>query len=371
MAVSQDDWNGALTRFLDKLPLRPCIVPPAPSFCTVCGRLNHHVASACKFYPLRFEREMGRTTIEPAGFMGRRDTFEIDAGYDEEEEEQELLDAPMIEFERPVRVPVSLVAPAATTIPADFSSPSTKTASTMEAEIEVVEAELVEVIEEPAEEPVRERTAEGEAIAPATPPAPLVTESVKEEQLVPPEKMTVIAPIYHQPKLKIIVEEKPPVKAEELPLPPPPPDYKGPIPAAAMNGEMEQETPAAKTEIPPVPEKPVETEAVMPPSPPEILPSIPETPPEKPMPPVENEKTPPETPEKAPPSKPEAPGPENALPVPPPPPTPTTGRRTGGLYDIFRRKPVEPKKEAPNKIKDEKKKKEDEELLKKLKTIEK
>jgi hypothetical protein len=363
MAISQDEWNGELTRFLDRLPLRPCIVPPAPSFCTVCGRLNHPVASACKFYPLRFDRELGRTTVESASFMARRDTFEIDIDFEEEEEEPEIPDAPMIEFERRERIPVLPPAPITGLVPAN------------EADVEVVEAELVEVIEEPAEETVIKRIEEGETTQVSQEAGPtegreiesqIEQKPVREEQPVQPEKMTVIAPIYPQPKLKIIAIEKPPVKTEEMPLPPPPPDYKGPLPAGVIQGEPVMESPPPKAEVQPsAPEALVIPETTPIPPSPESPPSKPEAPQERPEQPAAPE---------LPPVKPETPEPENAPPVAPTPaPAPPTGRRTGGLYDIFRRKPTEPKKDAPapQKAKSDEKKKEDEELLKRLKSIEK
>lgn len=437
MAVSQDEWNGELTRFLDKLPFRPCIVPPAPSFCTLCGRLDHPVASACKFYPLRFEREMGRTSVEPPSLMSRRDTFEIDIGFDEEEEEQELPEAPMIEFERPQRATVAAVAPVAKRVPDD------------EAEVEVVEVELVEVVEEPGEETEEEpvgkelekemlpekgetddlkedlqsrikeeiekelvdegKPSEGRdqadvkreaweldedeearllqkapeeigpepktAMGPVEPskklkrilkaakvakeggdkPAMAIAIKqpeagpVKEEQPIPHESMTVIAPIYPQPKLKIIDGDRPPARSDRMPLPPPPPDYIGPMPANAPSAETQpSDGTVAPQTAPAISEEPERT---------------PDAP--APKPPIAEETA----------GKPEKPGPIEKAPEAPAPsaPQPATGRRTGGLYDIFRRKPPETKKEAPKPEKDKgnDKKKEDEELLKRLKSIEK
>jgi hypothetical protein len=258
----------------------------------------------------------------------------------------ELSHAPMIEFERPERVPVARTAAVARALPVAQPAAMAGPAGPQEAEVEVVEADLVEVIEEPAEEPVKERKAVSESAALAVPLAPPATEPVKMERPVPPEKMTVPAPIYHKPKLKIIATRKTPTRPEGLPLPPPPPDYKGSLPPAAVHGEPAMESPHAKPDVPP----------------------------EMPVPPIAPEQAPPVTPEKTPPLKTDAPAMEKASPLTPQPaPAPTTGRRTGGLYDIFRRKPAEPNKEvpAPEKVKNEKKKKEDEELLKKLKTIEK
>lgn len=466
MAVSQDEWTGELTKFLDRLPVRPCIVPPPPSFCTVCGRLDTPVATACKFYPLRFEREMGRTTVEPAAFKPRRDTFEIDIGFEEEEEEPALAEAPMIEFERPERPPARAPVAVGRKGPAE------------EAEVEVVEAELVEVIEDEAEEekekgelqealpgkaperlkdevqrtiedeieeelkaevkaaetlrktdresweleqaeqeellkrakeleaqlkekqqaalakkeeekpieaegpqekPGKEDLGELEQMAPeaeaATPTrriaeavrvpeedaeGPALAIAVKQpegepaKETKPPteERMTVIAPIYPQPKLKIIDTEKPAKKAEELPLPPPPPDYKGPMPTGS------EPTLEAKPEIPTKPDAPIEPVA--------------------PAPKIEKltEEKGPTMPQVEPIEPPAASAsfvkkPENGpTPATPPP----TGRRTGGLYDIFRRKPAELKKEPAkpeNGKGDDKKKQSDEELLKRLKNIDK
>jgi len=365
MAISQDEWKGELTSFLDKLPPRPCIVPPPPSFCTVCGRLNGPVAGSCKFYPLRFERETGRTSIESASFAKKRDTFEFDADF-EDEEEEELYDAPMIEFGRPERVFAPKAAPIARAVPMDMAVMKAKPATPPEPDIVEVEAELVEVVEEPAEEPA------GEPPAPV-PPAPPEAKPPAEDQGVPPEKMTVIAPIYHHPKLKIIAQEKPAPKEEDLPLPPPPPDYKGPVPAEPKKEEAPPEKPPAPPEeAPPAPAKTQEPEAAPPPAPPVPPPPGTESPAERPIPPPPGEQAPKEPPKEAPAPKPEPSPPEKAQPaMPTPPPVPATGRRTGGLYDIFRRKPGDAKKEAPAGPKEEQKKKEDEELLKKLKNIDK
>lgn len=330
MAVSQDEWKGELTRFLDRLPLRPCISPPAPSFCTVCGRLNGQVASSCKFYPLRFERQLGRTTVEPALFMGRRDTFEIDVDF---EEEEEFSDAPMIEFERPERVPVPRTVPIARAIPVDREAGISKPSQAHEAEVEVVEAELVEVVEEPMEEPIKESGAPAEPAPLAATPAPREAAQTMEDSPVPPDKMTVIAPIYPQPKLKILAGEKHHGKAEERPLPPPPPDFVGPIHGGAIHSGAVKESPTTQPEAPTeTPETPLVSQIATPSSPLEAATPKPVEPTEKPAVPQQDL---PLTLYKAPSPEPESLAPEKAPSMTPtPPPVPATGRRTGGLYDI-------------------------------------
>jgi hypothetical protein len=383
MAAFKDEWHGELTQFLDRLPVRPCLAPPAPSFCTVCGRINNPVAAACRFYPLRFERETGHTFIEPA-IRPKKDTFEIDLDFEEEEEpgEELLGDAPMIEYERPgatMRVGALPVLP--------------KHAAEAPEEVEVVEAEVVEVLEEP-EEKVEKKTVTSvktaapkvkvkkvvekksgredwelneeeeerlidnlkalqEPIQSKMPKAPSMpeeepkptaaikgpeTEPTKEMPPRPADRIPVIAPIYSQPKLKIIDTEKTkkePAPEEGRPLPPPPPEYKAPQPTVPAPAEApkpkEPEPSPATPAVPEVPKGP-------------ILPAAkrPAEPAPKPL----AEAAAPKTGMPEEPAKPATPA---AAPAP-------GTRRTGGLHDIFRKKPAEPQKEPP---KEEKKDQDD------------
>ena len=141
MAIANDEWNGELTQFLDKLPARPCLVPPAPSFCSVCGSINAPVARPCRFFALRHERERGQTFIELQP-KKRPDTFEIELDF-EEEDEEELAAAPMFEFTRPVSTAAvkGRIKPIATP---RIEKP---------VEIEIYDAEVVEVVEEPQAAP--------------------------------------------------------------------------------------------------------------------------------------------------------------------------------------------------------------------------
>jgi hypothetical protein len=140
MAVSSDEWKGELTQFLDRLPARPCLGPPPPSFCSVCGSINRPVASVCRFYPLRHERERGQTFIELPS-RKRPDSFELEMDIEEEEDEEAESDT--FEFTRPsgiVKVRGSLAA----VPPANAEPP---------VEAEIYDAEVVEVIEEPEAPP--------------------------------------------------------------------------------------------------------------------------------------------------------------------------------------------------------------------------
>ena len=161
MAVSGDEWNGELTQFLDRLPARPCLVPPPPSFCSVCGSIDGPVASVCRFYPLRHERVRGQTFIEQPS-RKRPDSFELDIDFSEEDDgsEQgqaggdaadedsgsgELEGSDMFEFSRPtsavkVRGSIRAVPPANAERPEEVDS-------------EIYDAEVVEVIEEPEQKP--------------------------------------------------------------------------------------------------------------------------------------------------------------------------------------------------------------------------
>ncbi len=390
MAAANDEWNGELTQFLDRLPPRPCLVPPPPSFCGVCGSINNPVARVCKFYPLRHERERGQTFIELAP-KGRPDTFEFEIEVDFEEDEEEFPGAQMLEFSRP----------AATTAIKGKINPVATPRVEKPVEVEVYEAEVIEIIEEfaatPAQKPAPAEDAEPLARAeeearrleaeileqqsraerenekrraeerqPAekaeperrlrkereladkvelerkareTPkpdlPKDLVDQVLSrdeeerlereiEEELakaglaaeqvikatapdttgvqagpaLPPDQ--VIAPIYSQPRLKIIPPEGEAPKAPP-PLPPPPP-----LPEAS--------TPPNEEAAPPALESPARA---------------PE--PEKPAPAVEK-----------PSPKPAAPAPKE--------PSPAPGqRRTGGLYGIFRKAPKEQPKPDGNK----------------------
>lgn len=150
MAVANDEWNGELTQFLDRLPPRPCLVPPAPSFCSVCGSLNAAVARPCKFFALRHERERGQTFIELEP-KRRSDTFEIEIDF-EEEDEDELAGAPMFEFGRPVTTTAikGRIMPVAAL---KIETPAAMPRMEKPVEVEVYEAEVVEVVEEPPAAP--------------------------------------------------------------------------------------------------------------------------------------------------------------------------------------------------------------------------
>ena len=401
MAVANDEWNGELTQFLDRLPARPCMMPPAPSFCSVCGSINGPVAHGCRFFALRHERERGQTFIELAP-KKRPDTFEIELDF---EEEEDFVGGDMFEFSRP----------ATTTAVKGKIAPQAAPRIEKPVEVEVYEAEVVEVIEEPdikappklepavapaekkpaaPKEPAGELAKKaGEEIkaekkpgeppkkeeqriepAPKIPeekrpepakkaeaplePAPKTLEKTKapgkeilsreeserlereiEEELAkagldgaeageaepeapkayeqPVQMEKVIAPIYSQPIIKIIPPEGERPKGEP-PLPPPPPGYGGPMPPGApkpTEGKpAELPPPPPMEEAPPAPELPPAPEA--PPKAPE--PGIPASPrvDEKTAPPAAQEKQ-------------------------PPPSTAPGQRRTGGLYDIFRKKPKE------------------------------
>jgi len=381
MAAYKDEWNGELTQFLDRLPVRPCLAPPAPSFCTVCGRINNPVAVACRFYPLRFERETGHTSIEPA-IRPKKDTFEIDLDFGEEEEpgEDMLGDAPMIEYERP-----------GATMRVGALPVLSKHAAEAPEEVEVVEAEVVEVLEEPEEkvekkiatsvrttapkvkvkkvvekkggredweldEEEEERLIDNlkalqEPIHSKMPKAPSMPEGepkptaavkkpeaepAKENPPLPADRIPVIAPIYSQPMLKIIDTEKAkkePAPEEKRPLPPPPPEYKTPQPAVPAPVEAPKpKEPEALPTTPAVPEVPKGPILPAPKQPAEPAPKLPA------------EAAAPKTGMHEEPAKPAAP---SAAPAP-------GTRRTGGLYDIFRKKPAEPQKEPPKEEKNDK-----------------
>ncbi|MEM2870232.1 MAG: hypothetical protein QW379_07425 [Thermoplasmata archaeon] len=429
MAAAEDEWGGDLTRFLDRLPSRPCLVPPPPSFCSVCGKLNNPVASLCRYYPLRFERARGDTRIGP--YTTTTLDFEVVPG------EDEFPDAPLIEYERPGRpAGVITMAPAGAAPrlgvkkiphtrgvaapvsratrarrPARTPRPPTRKAVKPPSP-EVFEAEVVEIVEEPPKKPAeevpekgaeverRERLAEKKSEVPAGTEKEKRTEDAEQraaleeaerlerefiaagkirpldEAPTPPPtpkepRIPTIAPIYKEPILKILSAEppKPSVGAptargaapmKETSLPPPPPGFHA-APAAAP-------APTPPT-LPP--STPVAAPAATPPSPPP-QPTIASSPQPQPSPPP----GPPPSPQPpTPATSPAQPAPSSTT----PPPVPATGRRTGGLYDILRKKGTEEKKEAPTPPSQPAttesggtgKTEKDEEFLKKLKEISK
>ncbi|MGQ9583253.1 MAG: hypothetical protein ACUVV6_07050 [Thermoplasmatota archaeon] len=335
MAAAEDEWGGELTRFLDRPPAHPCLVPPAPSLCSVCGKLNSSVASVCKHYGLRHQRSRGETTVGAPG-AARGLEFEIVFGG-----EDDFPDAPLIEYDRPRRATGPAArpspyarpgAPAKRTPPAP--GPARAVRQTRRAPPpEVIEAEVVEVVSEElrkgtgverAPGPVLKQVKEPEKRA-APEPSPL-----EEAKKAPPPGPTEEerAALEEAEKLerefltkgKIPAPERvaAPAPAKELIIPTVAPVYKEPI-LKIVSAEPPKPPTAAPLSAPPA--------RPLPPPPPGFAPQTGAAPPA----------------EKAPEAPPPAPP---AQPAPAPPPPPPTGRRTGGLYDILRKRGAEERKDS-------------------------
>lgn len=334
MAAAEDEWGGELTRFLDRPPAHPCLVPPAPSLCSVCGKLNSSVASVCKYYGLRHQRSRGETTVSAPG-AARALEFEIVFGG-----EDEFPDAPLIEYDRPRRAPGPTTrhapharpgAPAKKALPAP--GPARAVRQTRRAPPpEVIEAEVVEVVSEElrketgierAPGPVLKGVKEPEKRA-APEPSPLEAArkappaGPSEEERAALEEAERLEREFLA-KGKITVPEKvaAPAPAKEPIIPTVAPVYKEPI-LKIVSAEPPKPPTAAPPSAPPA--------RPLPPPPPGFSPQIGAAPPA----------------EKAPEVPPPAP---SAQPVPAPPPPPPTGRRTGGLYDILRKRGAEDRKD--------------------------
>ena len=388
MAVANDEWNGELTQFLDKLPARPCLVPPAPSFCGVCGSINAPVARSCKFYALRHERERGQTFIELES-KRRAGTFEIEIEFEEEDEEEELPGAPMFEYSRP----------SAGAAIKGRMKPAAAPRVEKPVEPEIYEAEVVEVIEEPPVAPAAKPQAakEIENAAKAEEQARRLEAEILEKQVrAEREKelreteeleMKVRAERERELAEQAEIEKKalgePRAREKARPTPPakvPEDQVLSKEEEDKLEREIEEElskaglAPAEKAPARKEPETP--TESRIPPdqviapiySQPilKIIPSKGEVPKAQPLPPLPPPPPPPppmeepraalltpEQPAKAP--EPEKVAPPPAAPAPKEAPPAPGQRRTGGLYGIFRKAPKEqPKLDGDkNEVEDE------------------